>query len=733
MRRFRFLAWSIGVLVLLALVYAWAGYRLAPRLIAEKLPQAVAAATGQRLTLGAIEVQPFRLSVDVTDIALTEPDGALLFGAKRLYVDARLASIWRRGVILRAIVLDEPRVNLVLRPDGSLNLMAVLASKDAKQSAEGKSGTPLLVSIGDMQVNHGVIDATDERRGHVLRQRVAPINVRVQDFTTSAGGEGRFHIVGRGERGTALTLDGRVAVAPFAIEGTLSLQGLPARTAWELAGEYDRIDPPAGAIDVKTLYRISSRDEGVRVNLDALALDARDLALRGKGAADDWIKVAELSASEASVDVRASLVRIPDLRVRGAAIRAWVDADGGVNLAALAPPVSTARDGVAATGDAPSQPSTSGAWRIEAPRLRVTDSSVAFEDRRTATPVEIRMAPLELDVDGFATDAKGVKVALRTGFNETGRIGIAGDWRLDGRNGAFEVDAQSLPIAFFQPWLDRGTDLVLRDGAVSAKGRLEVGLPPGTAASIAFDGNAALASFHSVDRALREDFVRFGDLALTGIGYRSSPASLRVRDVLARAAYFKFVIAPDQTTNIADVLAPRRLGKASEPSAAAAPPAPATKVRIDRVRVADSSANFADLSIRPNFFRPGVAGHGRTRRQSGPLRAGRDPRRGQSARGEPLYPALGEFPQHRNADLHAIFRPFHGVQDREGQTQCAVRLPDRSPQARCEAQVRARPVHARRQGGKRRSRPPADEARDRAAERPQWRDRHRPARQRLAR
>ncbi len=603
MRGIKPYAWTAAILVLAAAAYAWAGYWLAPRLIQSKLPAAVAAATGQRLTLGAVVVRPFQLSIEVADIALAEPDGKPLLGARRLYVNAELASLWRRGVVLRAIELDDPAINLVLRPDGRLNLLAALAPKTAQPAKGNAADRPLPVSIGDIQVKGGTIDATDLRRTPALRERLAPINLRVQHFTTSAGGEGRFHVVGQGEHGASLTLDGRVAVAPFALDGTLSIEGLAAQTAWQVAGSYARIDPPEGTIDLKTLYRVASTTDGVRINLDALGVVVHDLALRAAGAGGEWIRIAELAASEASLDVHEARLRLPEIRVSGATVQAWRDAGGRINLADLAP--------VGATPPAPAQPPPAGsgrAWHIEAPRLRVVESKLVFEDRTAAAPVAYQFAPLEFDADGFASDAGAVRLALRTGFNDTGRITVSGDWRLDAPGGAFEIDAQRLPLPFLQPYLDRSTDLVLQDGQLSLAGQLAIESPAGAAARFGFDGGATLAGFHSVDRALRQDFVRFGQLTLTGLSYRSSPAALHIRDVLAQGAYFKLVIAPDQTTNIADVLSPRR-AKAGDPAAgddaaAAVAPAPARRAlqaRIDRIRVRDSSANFADLSIRPNF------------------------------------------------------------------------------------------------------------------------------------
>lgn len=605
MRWIKPLAWTVAILAALLGAYAWAGYRLAPRLIQSKLPQAVAAATGQRLALGEVRVDPFRWSVDVADIALTEPGGTALFAAKRLFVDAELSSLWRRAVVLRAIVLDAPTVNLVLRADGSLNLIDALALKASPAPARS-AGEPLRIEIADFRINQGEIDAADMRPARPIHERFAPINVRVQNFSTMAGGEGSFHVAGRGAHGEALTLSGQVAVQPFALEGALALQGLAATTAWQLAGEYDRIAPPAGRIDVKARYRVASTVGGVRIQLAAIDLDARDLAVRAPGSDSDWIRIAGLSASGASVDVHDSLVRVPEIRVRGLDVRAWSGEDGRINLEALVP----------RRADVPAAPDGSrDRWQIEVPQLRVTDSRIEYEDREAPTPVKYLMAPFALDVDGYATDAAAVRIALRSGFND-GHLEVKGDWRLDNSGGAFEINAGKLPVLFTQPYLERTTDLILESGQVSVQGKAAVARTAGAPAQVEFDGGATLADFHSVDRALREDFVKFGQLALTGVSYRSTPASLRIRDVLARRAYFKFVIAPDQTTNIADVLAPPRLRSVrargiAAPAASPPPPGNALKMRIDRIRVAESAASFADLSIRPNFA-TGIEGLGGT-------------------------------------------------------------------------------------------------------------------------
>ncbi|MGD9599511.1 MAG: DUF748 domain-containing protein [Steroidobacteraceae bacterium] len=610
-QRIKLVAFVTGALVALVGLYAWAGYRLAPRLIAEKLPAAIEAATGQRLTLGAVAVDPFALSVDVTGLALTGPDGSPLLGAGRLFIDAEIASLWRRSVVLRSVVLDEPSVDLVLRKDGQLNLVAALTPK-SRAAPAGEARKPLRVSVGEIIVNRGRLDASDLRRPVPLHERVAPINVRVQDFTTAAGAAGRFEIVGRGGHGASLTLDGRIATQPFALDGWLTVRNLPAETAWRLAGSYDRIAPPSGEIDVAMKYQVASGAAGVRIDLAALDIDARALAVRAPGADSDWIRIAGLAARGGSIAVHDSLVRLPDVAAQGLEVHAWSGEDGRLNLAALAPPAPPP-DSQAGTAATAQDTAPHKGWRIEAPRLRIAASRIEYEDRGAPSPVGYRLAPFELEVDGYASDTASVKTVLRSGFNDTGRIAVEGAWRPGDAGGEFTVDAERLPVPFLQPYLERRTDLVLKDGTLSAKGDVRIARPAGGAPRVEFDGGATLTGFRSVDRALQEDFVRFGALSLAGIRYRTSPASLRVHDVHANGAYFKLVIAPDRTTNIADVLSPPRLrARAGDGDAAAAQAHTHTvdastdaprrmPMRIDRIRIERSSANFADLSIRPHF------------------------------------------------------------------------------------------------------------------------------------
>jgi hypothetical protein len=146
--------------------------------------------------------------------------------------------------------------------------------------------------------------------------------------------------------------------------------------------------------------------------------------------------------------------------------------------------------------------------------------------------------------------------------------------------------------------------MTLLSGALTTE--LDIAYQPG---SWSIAGNLDCTKLHTVDNALREDFIKWDRLALGGIEYRSGDTggdSLRIASIDTRAPYLRLIIAPDQTTNVGKVLtrpagAPgpvQTVRGVTAPTGARPRP---MAVSIGKVRVENGSANFADFWITPNY------------------------------------------------------------------------------------------------------------------------------------
>jgi len=163
-----------------------------------------------------------------------------------------------------------------------------------------------------------------------------------------------------------------------------------------------------------------------------------------------------------------------------------------------------------------------------------------------------------------------------------------------------------------QPYLARYTGLTLLSGQWAAK----VDLERDAKGRLTVAGETDVTHFRTVDDELRKDFIKWDRLSVTGIKYRSDPASLNIASVRADAPYARVIIDPNRHLNITEALHPAGNGTVAPappppaPSAPAtartvalAPPAHATAMplAIGTVVIMNGSANYSDQWIQPHF------------------------------------------------------------------------------------------------------------------------------------
>jgi uncharacterized protein involved in outer membrane biogenesis len=149
----------IGLLVLLSL-YAVLGFFLVPKIIRSQLGQFAAATLHRPLSIGEIRFNPFKLDASVSNFALTEADGAPLVALRHLYVNAQLASVWRRAIVLHALELSAPQVHVKIAVDGTVNL----AKRIPKTPKDTDTEEPLAARIGHFAVREGGVGIEDVAR-----------------------------------------------------------------------------------------------------------------------------------------------------------------------------------------------------------------------------------------------------------------------------------------------------------------------------------------------------------------------------------------------------------------------------------------------------------------------------------------------------------------------------------------------------------------------------------------
>jgi hypothetical protein len=639
-------------------LYALAGFVLAPRLMRNALMTEIPKTlVGVTPSVGDIHINPFLLQVQVKDFSLTGSQGTKLVGFARLFVDFQVSSLWHRAYTFSNIDIDAPFANAVIFKDGRLNLAQLIpaASPKAGDKPAPKSSEPIpALRIGSFKVTQGFLAFDDRRRPSDFATRLEPINFELQNFTTGVNG-GRFTFNGMSKLGERIEWHGHLAVQPIESDGEFQIVGLQAHTIWAYLEDQLSFLVNSGKIDVNATYQFSLKDD-VDLKVDVSKVALTDLAIRPKNSDLDWITVPRLTLSGTTVDLKQRHAHSDSLVLSGVKLVTWLEPDGSVNLLKLAAPPALAAPTSntpaagqpatppAATPTASSVPPTAAspvppaaaqvpAWHFELGEFALRDASISAEDRRTRPAAKVLLAPLSVKVTGASLDlAKPLSVALDTKINDTGTLNVTGDLTPQPVAANLNLKLDGIELAAFQPYIAQYTSMTLLAGRLGGDTKLRYGAQKPV---LQFSGNLSVANLHTVDNALHQDFINWDRLDIQGLNFQHDPDRLDIDLVTARKPYARVIIEPDESINVKRVLAgpgatvvvpsgnagppvaataapapapplPRR-GRKSVPAAAATAPAPAPAgppsmpMSIKKIVLQSGQANFADLSVSPNF------------------------------------------------------------------------------------------------------------------------------------
>ena len=113
---------ALAIIAALVGLYALLGFQVAPGIVRDQAVGFVRENYGRELQIGEVRVQPFKLQLEVRDLALPDTDAQTMLGFERLFVDFELSSLWERAFVFKDVTIEAPVVRAVVRPGGSLNL-----------------------------------------------------------------------------------------------------------------------------------------------------------------------------------------------------------------------------------------------------------------------------------------------------------------------------------------------------------------------------------------------------------------------------------------------------------------------------------------------------------------------------------------------------------------------------------------------------------------------------------
>ena len=627
---------ALAIVLLLFLLYLWAGYVLAPRLIRSEAMRWARSRPGLTLALGTIKVDPLHFTVSVRNISLTERQQPLA-SLGRLFVGLQPLALLAGTYHFTALELDSPRLHVVLGANGKLNLAALAAP------ASGKPSAPQQIRIDDLRIDQGELNLTDRQRSPAARETLAPITLRLVDFRSWGGSGGRFALQAASADGARLNWWGQLSMAPLASSGGLSLAGV---ALTELARFLPPLPvrPRAGVLGLSAEYSLAKGAHGLTLGVSDLGMTARSLALDGGSLLNGSVRVSALEATGGALHLAAGTAHaslgqltFKGVRVLGSAsargqtvslqrlslAQARVNlpdhriAVGTLALRGLRLPVQRGKRGrlwllrllatarpAPARAHAPAQRAAAAKWHLRLGRFELRDAAVPVRDLAVSPAAHFELRLYSLTARALSTNLdRPVPFTLHAGLAPRAYLVLDGRVTPGRDSAALWVSLTRLPLRPFVPYLPLARTAEVHSGTVGARGFAELA----TGRLVRLSGRADVRSLQLIERATGVGLFGWRELSLGGILYR--PGHLLIGRARLEAPAGQIVILPNRTLNLAALAPPaKHAGQsprvARAPSARAKRSAPALAVVLKRLQIINGSIRFADESIEPHFHAP---------------------------------------------------------------------------------------------------------------------------------
>lgn len=606
---------AVAICTALAILYAIAGFLVAPPLVKSHLTSGLSELLGRPVNVSEVRINPFALSFTVRGLEIKEPDNTPLAGFEELFINLRLSSIVHRALMFEEIRLRLPYGLIRVRPDGSLNLSGLVprsaptkpdAGGEESQAAPrpGNAMFPVLIDL--LEVERGALEFHDESKPTPFQADIVPIHFILKNFRTYQASEGFYQMTAELDEGEIMDWAGTLSLQPLRSEGYVALTGFKARTLTPYLQDHLRIEMTDGLINLKARYQVETRGETTHTAITAGEVSLRNVKVSEKGASERLLAIPFFTAEGVDIDFSKRQAVIASVRSSEARITVWRDHEGRVNYQTLLVSEPVRQYGARpAKAPMPLEPQPA-AWSVGIHELALENFHIVLQDRKAETPVVVTLDPLRLTLRHISNQP-GAKVDLDLAVqvNGTGTVVTTGTIEMNPLSADLELNVSQIALKPFQPYVNQMATLEMVSGAADLKGQLRYRSQHTDGPRIRYEGAASVHHFTALDRALSKDFLRWQLLAARGLSLEVEPTRVAIEEIIAQKPYAQVIIGPDQTVNLSTILTTsnttvpagsRRLEQGQPTASKRVTPMP---VRIGMIRIIDGSANFADFSLQP--------------------------------------------------------------------------------------------------------------------------------------
>lgn len=588
-----------ALLTALAL-YSLLGFLILPGIALRVANQQLANYATTPAHIQRIELNPFSLELTVWGLNIGEP-GKEQVAFERLYANLQLDSLWTRALHLADVELDQPKTEILFDKDGKLNLLALFKLPASEPTPSDPNAKPFPLRIERIKLAGGYLHFRDLRPSEPIEFIYNKLDFELKNLSTLPDDSADMTLVATGPEGGQIDWSGNFSVIPLTSEGTLKVTDGKMKAWWPYVRDALPLVLEDGVVNLSTHYTFSLAKE-TKLLLDNTSISVAPFAIKAPDGRP-LARLERLDVSETTVDLAKQQVIVGKIRSQKLETWAALEADGQLDWQKLfaSQPAKPAPKPQPAAADSPKAPATpSKPWQVLLKDVELRNYQVHLADRKAKPAVALDVGPLNLDLKNFdSLNQSPFTLKLDTGLGKQGKVSASGEVNLNPITAKLKVQTKDIDLRVAQSYISPFIRLELRSGMLGSD--LAVDLKKVEPLAFSITGRAEVDQLHTLDTLKTRDFVKWKQVVVEGLNYQHGD-SLSISRVNLMQPYARFIINDDRTTNIDDLLIPQPAGGGAKPSGKSAPSSSKPLgIHIGEIAINDGSANFADLSLTPNF------------------------------------------------------------------------------------------------------------------------------------
>jgi hypothetical protein len=600
---------KILCLIILGLttLYTIAGFFGIPMVLEKILPQKLSEALKRPVAVTNIRLNPFKLSFAAEGFEMKDHNGADPFVSfDRLFVDIGWESIFKKGLVLQAFLLEKPSVSIARLSSKEFNFSDLTAGGAPD---EEKPGLPLRFEVSNIRITDGSFLFWDAplNKKHV----VSPINFElpfISNFDTYHDTFSEPHIEAKiDEAGVSVKIETKPFHDTLETIVHVNLTGVT-------LGDYFDYAPPdmgfkiaRGRMDIRTDISFIRQDPEPILTIDGAA-DIHELEIA------DLNGMAVLQAPLIKIDMAPSHLLDPQMKITSVSVesaRLFVhrDPDGKINLLSLGPPPR--EDQPPPEQTPPPADDSKKPFQLEVEDISLKGCAVVFADQSVlhddGQPVETMLDAIDARLTGFslAPDA-------RTGFDFSSRlngeapVSLRGDACISPVSVGADFGVENFSLRWLEPYIPDNILLTIIDGRFSTSGRADIKAMPEQGMAASVKGAASVRQFALRETNKPHNLVSWDAFDLEDVDFEYTPMKIDIGRVFVNKFSHWLAIENDGKLNVqkaveAPAPAPGKGETAGEKKAQDPSGEKAVPVHIAKIELKDCRLGFTDKTIEPDF------------------------------------------------------------------------------------------------------------------------------------